>query len=62
MAAHENTQGEKSNLSKYTSEKIIEIFKNTNSLRKIAAEHGVSVSFVSLIKNKKRWKHILKDL
>jgi len=55
-------KGEDSPVSKLTDDQVIMIFYDKRIQREIASEFKVHQSLVSLIKNKKLWRHILMDL
>lgn len=54
-----DNRGENCGTSKLTNDQVIAIRAITNTLQKdIAAQFGVSVQLVSLIRNRRIWKHI----
>jgi len=55
-------KGEKHGRSKLTKEQAIKIFYDTDLQKNIAKKHGINSVTVSLIKSRKRWKHIMKFL
>ena len=55
-------QGEKHGFSKLTEKQVVEIFHAKGALKVIAKKYGVVASIISLIKNKKRWVHVVGEL
>jgi HNH endonuclease len=55
-------KGENCNLTKYSKDLVLEIYKCPLRRSKIAEVYNVKRKYVDLIKTKKIWKHILDDL
>lgn len=54
--------GQKHGMAKLTDEKVVEIFYSKGTNRHIGSLFGISASMVSIIKNKKRWIHVVGNL
>lgn len=57
----QSRRGGRSNFSKLTTEKVIEIRRDNRPQREIAFDFGITQSAVSLIKRRKNWKHVNAD-
>ncbi|HIC6258803.1 TPA: hypothetical protein ACW4EL_001459 [Salmonella enterica subsp. enterica serovar Nagoya] len=53
-----HVSGERNGSAKITAEDVLEIRNSTLSNRKIAAIYGLSDSYISSIRLRKKWKHI----
>jgi len=52
------SHGESHYRSKLTNEHVIRIRGDSRRLREIAVEFGISEALVSMVRNRKRWRHI----
>jgi len=52
-------RGERQGSSKLTADKVIAIRADPRSYSQIGAEYGISTGMVTMLKQRKRWRHIL---
>ena len=57
-----NNIGERNGNSKLTDDQVIQIYFSTKPHKDISEEFSVSKMWVSMIKNRKRWGHLTKEL
>lgn len=53
-----NSYGERNGMAKLTEANVLAIRKDTRLLRDVAPAYGVSEATISLIKNRKMWRHV----
>lgn len=52
------SMGETNGAAKLTEEQVIQIRQSTRTLTELANKYSVSISALSMIKSRKRWKHL----